>query len=431
MHAILLSLGTDGDVYPYLGLGARLRSRGHRVTLAAGEPYGAAAAEHGLGFHALVSREETDELFGNPDFWHPLKAVPVVSRWGARLLERQWTLVEGLARDDHDAVLAASPAVPAARLAQEKMSVPLASVILQPWMIPSLAAPPRMPGGLTLPRWAPRPVGRLYWRSVNGMGNLFAGRALNRLRTSVGLEPVRRFFEWWLSPDLVIGMFPPWYGKPQTDWPAQLELAGFPLYDGPSGGDLSPDLLEFLGAGDPPVAFTFGTGMMHARRLYEAAAEACGKLGARGIFITRYRSQLPDPLPPFIRHARFAPFLRLFPRCSAAVHHGGVGTVAKALATGTPQLIVPFAYDQWDNAARVKRLGVGDGLPRRRRTGTGIARALARLMVPETRERCREIAPRFEASADPFDTAAGWIEELHRGGTRAASAGDPGISHEG
>src|SRR5262249_16165515 len=61
IHAILTSLGTDGDVIPYLALGARLRERGHRVTLVAGEPYRSAAGQRGLGFHALISDAETRE----------------------------------------------------------------------------------------------------------------------------------------------------------------------------------------------------------------------------------------------------------------------------------------------------------------------------------------------------------------------------------
>src|SRR2546430_259370 len=58
LHVILTSIGTDGDVIPYVALGATLRERGHRVTLVASEDYAATAAEHGLGFAALFSRAE-------------------------------------------------------------------------------------------------------------------------------------------------------------------------------------------------------------------------------------------------------------------------------------------------------------------------------------------------------------------------------------
>ncbi len=54
MHAILVTIGTDGDVFPYVGLGARLRRRGHRVTLAGPETYQGLAAQHWLRFYCLA-----------------------------------------------------------------------------------------------------------------------------------------------------------------------------------------------------------------------------------------------------------------------------------------------------------------------------------------------------------------------------------------
>src|SRR5665213_3517612 len=177
MHAILATIGTDGDVFPYFGLGAKLRARGHRVTLATHEPFRARAVDHGFAFASLVSSEETRDFLNNPDTWHPLKGPGFLARWGAGLIGRQYTLLAELAKDA-DAVLAASPGVVAARLVQEKMSRPLASILLQPWMIPSVFAPPIMPGGLTLPSWAPRPLGRLYWRAVDAVGAHLMGDPL-------------------------------------------------------------------------------------------------------------------------------------------------------------------------------------------------------------------------------------------------------------
>ncbi|HBI45794.1 MAG TPA: hypothetical protein DDY78_23515 [Planctomycetales bacterium] len=188
-------------------------------------------------------------------------------------------------------------------------------------------------------------------------------------------------------------------------------MTGFPLYDGRPRADLSPDVLEFCLSGPPPVAFTFGTGMMHTERFFRPALEACRLFGGRGLFLTKHGSQLPSPLPPFIRHCEFAAFQELFPRCAAVVHHGGVGTTAQALAAGTPQLILPLAFDQADNAVRVKRLGAGDWLPPRRWTGSLMATALAGLMTPAVRERCRTAAARF-GSGDGLETAAERLEDF-------------------
>jgi UDP:flavonoid glycosyltransferase YjiC (YdhE family) len=116
-------------------------------------------------------------------------------------------------------------------------------------------------------------------------------------------------------------------------------------------------------------------------------------------------------LPSFIRHVEFAPFQELFPHCAAVVHHGGIGTTAQALATATPQLIIPLGFDQKDNASRVKRLGVGDWLSHRRRDGASIAKALAGVMKDEVREKCRSVAAQFGGD-DSLDLAVQLIEKL-------------------
>jgi UDP:flavonoid glycosyltransferase YjiC (YdhE family) len=410
LHTILTSMGTDGDVNPFLGLGARLRARGHRVTLVANEHFGPLAAAQGLAFRPLLTDAEYQQVLADPAFWHPLKGALLLARWGARYLGRHYDLLAELARDG-PSILVSGPAILAARLVQEKLARPMASVILQPWVLPSLTAPPIMPAGLTLPSWAPRPLGRLYWRLVDAVGDLLIGPSLNRVRAGLGLAPVRRLFRWWLSPQLILGLFPPWYGPPQADWPPQVHPLGFPLYDGKPGHAVPAEVLAFCQDGPPPIAFTFGTGMKHGERLFRAAAEACRRLGVRGLLLTPFREQLPTPLSPLLWHCDFAPFLQLFPHCAAVVHHGGVGTMAKALATGTPQLILPLAYDQLDNATRVRRLGAGDWLGPRQRSGARVAQVLSRLLAAEARKRCHAVAAHFGA-VDPLEVAADWVEKL-------------------
>jgi UDP:flavonoid glycosyltransferase YjiC (YdhE family) len=410
MHAILATMGTDGDVFPYVGLGARLRVRGHQVTLAAPEPYRDLAAAFGLGFRPLVTAEEAGRMLADPDLWHPLRSGPMMARWGAGLLPRQYDLLAGLAAGP-GSVLVANPGALAARLVQEKRICPMATLLLQPGLLPSTSAPPEMPAGLTLPRGVPRPVGRLYWAAVDAAGYLLVGGPLNRLRAALGLRPVRRVFRWWLSPELVVGLFPPWYAAPQPDWPARVRLAGFGRYDGGRGDDLADDVRSFCQAGSPPVAFTLGTGMTHGAAFFRAAAAACGSLGARGLLLTKYPHQLPARLPPGVRHCAFAPFRHLLPLCAAVVHHGGIGTTAAALTAGTPQLVLPLAWDQPDNARRLQGLGVGIRLAPRQRTAGHLARALSHLRKPGVRARCRAVADRV-GEVDGLEVAAQWVEGL-------------------
>src|SRR3954462_6893098 len=162
MHVVLATVGTDGDVFPHVGLGAALRARGHRVTLAAPETYPARAPAADLEFCPLVTAEEVARMLADPDLWHPFRSGMMMARWGGPMIPRQYEVLAGLARQP-DSVLVANPGVLAARLVQEKLGVPTASLLLQPGLLPSNTAPPEMPGGLTIPAWLPGPLRRLYW----------------------------------------------------------------------------------------------------------------------------------------------------------------------------------------------------------------------------------------------------------------------------
>ena len=409
-HAILPCLGTDGDVYPFIELGIELRKRGYDVTIATHEHFAEYVAKCGLEFCTFVSNTQTHALLQQRDFWHPFKGPIVVARWGAKMVESQFRLLSKVAAKD-GAFLIANPGVVSARIVQEALGIPLVSIVLQPWMIPSIYAPPTMMGGLTLPQWAPKPVGRLYISLFNRVGALLVGQDVTRVRRSLGLKSLGRIFDWWYSPELVIGLFPEWYGKPQIDWPNHFHLVGFPGSAGRSGSGISQDTLAFCNQGDPPFVFTFGTGMMHAKELFELGINACRMLGRRGILLTKHEDQLPADLPAFIHHSRFEPFHELFPHCAAVVHHGGVGTVAKALAAGVPQLILPFAFDQLDNAVRVARLNAGRYCNRGARAPNALARQLHEVISGPCVAGANQIKSRFEHPGG-VERAASLIEDL-------------------
>jgi UDP:flavonoid glycosyltransferase YjiC (YdhE family) len=151
--------------------------------------------------------------------------------------------------------------------------------------------------------------------------------------------------------------------------------------------------------------------MAHAADFFRTAVAVCQKLGTRGILLSKYSDQIPTNRPNSILHCRFAPFRKLLPLCGALIHHGGIGTTAAALESGCPQLILPLAWDQPDNAARVTKLGVGISLGPRQRTRSHIARALTRLINPEIRARCQRVAARSQEK-NGLEFAADWVEEL-------------------
>ena len=221
------------------------------------------------------------------------------------------------------------------------------------------------------------------------------------------------FGAWLHQADVTIGMFPPWFAPPQADWPAGLVCTGFPLYDNGEAHPLPPELAAFLAAGEPPVGFTSGTANATSHAFFAASAAACALSGRRGLLITKFDAQLPAQLPPGVLHVPYAPFSQLLPRLAAFVHHGGIGTTSQALRAGVPQLLRPMAYDQFDNAHQVQRLGVGERLLPAQYAPTVVARALERLARDNAlHARCAEVAWSCRADGDAISAACDAVLSL-------------------
>jgi rhamnosyltransferase subunit B len=128
--------------------------------------------------------------------------------------------------------------------------------------------------------------------------------------------------------------------------------------------------------------------------------------------LTRYAEQVPRPLPPAVHHEPYVPFSQVLPRCGALVHHGGIGTCAQGLAAAIPQLVMPLAFDQPDNAARLEQLGVGGWVVPSRFTPDRVAGALDILLQREqVHARCRRWAEAVRASNSIRDTCT-LLEEI-------------------
>jgi UDP:flavonoid glycosyltransferase YjiC (YdhE family) len=173
---------------------------------------------------------------------------------------------------------------------------------------------------------------------------------------------------------------------------------------------------EFLAAGSAPVAFSPGSANNEAHHFFEAAVDACQRLGRRGILLTKYDHQLPPKLPESVYHVGFVPMSQLLPQTAALVHHGGIGSCSQGFAAGVPQVVRPMSYDQFDNSRRVVRLGVGSEISVRRFTGARVADALAALLAsPTVASRCRDLAGRCNGSA-ALSAACDALEELAKSG---------------
>lgn len=401
MRAILSAPGSRGDVNPMIAIGKRLRDQGHEVVISLAEPYAEIAAAEGLQVEPVISQQQFDDATGTASVWKPIRGPIAVFRL---IIANFLPLHQQVIHRHHkpgETVLVAHPLDLASRIFRDaNPSTPLATVLPQPVTLRTYHDPPRLSPWwfeLSKPQWALRTT---YWFADNAVLDPIIRGSVNRQRREYNLPPVRRIMDrWWLSPDRVLGLFPDWYAPATKSFCPQLVHCGFPL-DDVNGTSFDPPA-------DRPIVFTAGTAHQHCREFFQQAVVACQKLGRGGLLLSSHSENFPADLPETVRALPYVSLGQLLPHCSAIVHHGGIGTTSQAMAAGIPQVIRPFAFDQFDNATRVEKLGVGRWLKNDRQ----LADTLASLLEENSSSTLPEIQRRLK-SADGPAIAAAEIEKL-------------------
>ncbi|WP_137173272.1 glycosyltransferase [Massilia sp. HP4] len=404
MHFILATIGSAGDLFPFLWIGRALRERGHRVDFLGPEQHAMYVESAGLTFHGLPADVA---VLDHPHLWHATRGLAVVWEATRPAMAQLPMVVEALTQaqsneqpNERRVLLAHPLALPEADLCRHASpGLKIAAAWLAPSNLPTVHDPLLL-GPWPVPAWVPHGARRWLWRALAArFVDPVALPGLNTARVERGLPQVDSMVDYIPSiPDLSLALFPDWFAPAPPDWPRPLYQAGFPLYDPDPDAAPSAELRAFLDAGEPPVVFTPGTGNRQARSYFAAAAHAVAALGHRAIFLTPYREQLPSRLSPDVCWQQYIPLKALLPHVAALVHHGGIGTTAEALRAAIPQLIVPLAHDQFDNAARVTALGAGLSLRADRVSPRSMRVALAKIIDASSFiQRGARIAERFQA----------------------------------
>ena len=307
-HVLLVALGSAGDVHPFVGIALELIRRGHTVSIASNPMFEDLIRSAGADFVPLGTVEDYHSTTENPDLWHPTKGFKLVIQFG--FINPMQPVYEFI-RDRYQpgkTIVAAHCLALGARIAQEHLGVPLATLHMSPAVLRSVHQMANLKGG-HLPDWAPKFLKRLLYFTVDKLLiDPMLVKPVNEFRRELGLtDRVSRIMkDWWMSPESVIGIFPEFFSPLQPDWPAQLKLTSFPLYDAGGHESVPAELEAFLAAGEPPVVVTPGSANRHAQEHFATAVAACVALKRRGVLLSKFPENVPPNLPPTIRHFPYA-----------------------------------------------------------------------------------------------------------------------------
>jgi sterol 3beta-glucosyltransferase len=386
MKILILTVGSRGDVQPYIALGAGLQAAGHAVTLATLAAFAPMAAERGLGFQPL--RGEFLELLQTPE-----GKAALVGKGNPLALLRQVTpmlrriLDDALAASAGAELLLYHPKALAGHSIAEKLGIPGILALPLPLYSPTAAFPsPILPVsnlGPTLNRLSHRVMVALATASVRGIVNRWRKEAL-------GLPPVRDELTLHGRPLLRLYGYSPAVLPTPADWDEHSVATGYWFLDSPRGWEPPAALQAFLSAGPPPVYVGFGSmPTQDAARTTRMVLGALERAGQRGVLATGWGGLAAAELPPSVYLLDEAPHDWLFPHMAAVVHHGGAGTTAAGLRAGVPTVICPFFGDQPFWGRRVAAQGAGPRpIPQRRLTAEALGAAI-QAAVGDTSMRAR------------------------------------------
>jgi sterol 3beta-glucosyltransferase len=398
MNITILTIGSRGDVQPFVALGVGLKEAGHEVTLASGKAFEGFVTEHGLRHVALdvellerlQSPEGKEAVSGKKLLTTMKKAASMYSR----VLDQEWAASQGA-----DALVYHPKALGGYHIA-EALEVPGFLSHPIPMFSPTRAFP--------------NPV--LPVTNLGGALNRFSYEAFLRFLTA----PYHRTINRWrketlkLAPTSLLASELEVRGRPvqrllccssyvvppPSDWDGSTSVTGYWFLNGSEEWQPPARLAEFLQKGPAPIYVGFGSlGTWTSEKVISATLAALKYSRQRSV-LTTGGGQLPSNVPDDVCVIDSAPHEWLFPKMAAVVHHGGAGTTAEGLRAGKPTLICPTSMnDQAFWGRRVFELGVGpEPIPQSKLTAESLGRTIHRTVTDgATRRGAEELGQMIRA----------------------------------
>lgn len=354
----IATIGTLGDVRPYIALALELKARGYDVVFGTNADFESVITKAGIEFQSLGTKMQDwlqDSGFESAMSQGLLLSFPQLLKEGQAVVERAarnaWQMAQGC-----DAVIVHMNTSFGIDIA-EALDIPVIMTALQP-LSPTKEFPIC---AYTWPDLGPA-LNRLSYVAVS-VQQAYYDMPRDRLRQELmGLAPRKRggLFKDSRGRSLpILYNFSTHVIPRPRDWPANAVVTGYWRLQDTSDWTPSPELKAFLDAGSKPVYIGFGSMPFGSKRNTQILKDAVRAWGGRALVARGWGGIDPNDLPDNIFSISEAPHEKLFPLLAGVVHHGGAGTTAAGLYAGRPTFVVPQAYDQPYWGRRVRELGCG------------------------------------------------------------------------
>ncbi|RPB25450.1 UDP-Glycosyltransferase/glycogen phosphorylase [Terfezia boudieri ATCC MYA-4762] len=358
-----LTIGSRGDVQPYIALCKGLLKEGHRPRIATHAEFQPWVESHGIEF-ARVEGDPAELIricVENGMFTYSFlrEASSKFRGWIDELLISAW-----VACQDSD-LLIESPSAMAGIHIAEALQIPYFRAFTMPWTRTrayphAFAVPERKMGG-PYNYFTYVMFDNVFWKAIAGQVNRWRKKTLNLPRTNLDkLQPNKVPFLYNFSPSVVV---------PPIDFSDWIRVTGYWFLEEQSTWKPPNELVEFIRRarvdGKKLVYVGFGSIVVSdPTALTSTVVESVVKADVRCILSKGWsdrknQTEVEIPMPPEIHQIKSAPHDWLFSQIDAATHHGGAGTTGASLRAGIPTIIKPFFGDQFFFASRVQDLGVG------------------------------------------------------------------------
>jgi sterol 3beta-glucosyltransferase len=335
----ILTLGTRGDVQPYIALGLGLKVTGHEVTIATLDEFKPLVNQYGLLHDSLrgdflkVAQSTIGEKGGNQ-----LKRIRQYIEMAKDTLADEW------ASTQKAEVLIYSPAAIGGYHIAEKLEIPTFAAFPAPLYSPTKDFPSPF-----LPFRNLGAFNKLSNQLFAKLGPVMNRGPINQFRKNVlDLPPAKGENLLRGKPITKLYAYSEAVFSRPADWDESSVVTGYWFLDAPAYWQPDPELVRFLQEGPMPVYIGFGSMFMGGgKQKTEIAQQALRLAGQRGILATGGGGLTADSSSRDVFVLDSIPHDWLFPKVATIVHHGGAGTTGAAIRAGKPQIICPFVGDQF------------------------------------------------------------------------------------